>query len=181
LTARDVLRAATTAEHARVDTLFSRFDLADRRGYGCFLSAQATALLPTEAALDQAGAEAVIRDWPARRRSTLLLSDLAELSLETPQPSARIEFASGNGPMLGAAYVLEGSRLGGAILKRGVGDGLPMEFLNARRDSFSWQKLLKLLDEFLTRADQMEAAAMAARLVFARFEEAAQRQLEAHE
>ena len=51
---RAALRAATADCHKRVDTAFSRFDLATEDGYRRFLLAQAQAFLPIEAALDEA-------------------------------------------------------------------------------------------------------------------------------
>jgi len=115
---RHTLRAATSDAHARVDAAFSRLDLACPADYRRFLAAQAGALLPLEAALDRAGAEAVLPDWPARRRSAALLEDLRRLG----QPPGRPLPVIGDGPgwVLGALYVLEGSRLGGQVLRRRV-------------------------------------------------------------
>jgi heme oxygenase len=179
VTARAALKASTATDHERVDALFSRFDLGTRRGYGSFLCAQAAALLPAEAALDEAAAEAVVPDWSSRRRSALLLADLADLSIAAPEPSGPVQLCGGNAPLLGAIYVLEGSRLGAALLRRKLAEGLPAQFLSGSRDAGSWRKLLKLLDESLIRPDEVEAATAAARLIFARFQKAAQRQLEA--
>lgn len=75
--------------------------------------------------------------------------------------------------MLGAIYVLEGSRLGGALLKRSVPPSLPRQFLETRQDAGSWRRLLKLLDESLIRPNDLDAAIVAAKEVFARFAESA--------
>lgn len=176
---REVLRRSTAAEHGRVDDLFSRFDLGRREGYGRFLLAQATALLPAERELDRLHAVTVVPDWPERRRSRLLRADLAELSITVPEPFDALELSPAKASILGAAYVLEGSRLGGALLKREVADGLPQRFLDARQDAGSWRTLLRLLDEFLIRPNDVETAVMAARQTFACFERAGVRYLEA--
>lgn len=178
MSARAFLRSATADGHERVDHLFSRFDLSSPAGYCRFLRAQARAFLPIEAELDGAGAAALIPDWTERRRSDLLRADLAALSVTLPEPFRPHLFIQDKAPLLGAAYVLEGSRLGGALLKRSVAAGLPSRFLDSRQSAGSWRNFLKLLDTFLLRQDDLEAAAEAARQVFTRFEWAAKRELE---
>lgn len=176
---REVLRQSTAAEHKRVDDLFSRFDLGRRDGYGRFLLAQAAVFLPAEEELDRLGAGTVVRDWPDRRRSDLLKADLDELSITVPEPFDLIRLFPDKASILGAIYVLEGSRLGGALLKRQVADGLPRQFLDARQSAGSWRTLLKLLDEFLIRPNDVEAAVAVARHTFACFARAGVRYLEA--
>lgn len=178
MSARQFLRSATDAAHARVDHLFSRFDLADPAGYRRFLTAQAAAFLPVESALDRAGAEQVIPDWPQRRRSALIRADLTRLSVTVPEPFGPQPILDDKAPILGAAYVLEGSRLGAALLKRSVPDGFPSQFLDARQDAGSWRQFLKLLDQFLVRPIDLQAAAQAAEEVFVRFEKSAKREME---
>lgn len=177
MSARAALRDATSQAHRQVDEAFSRFDLTDLDGYRGFLQAQAAGFLPVEAALDAAGAVDLLPDWPARRRGDLLRADLAALDVTLPEPFAPPPIVSAKASMLGAIYVLEGSRLGGALLKRAVPDAFPRRFLDARQDAGSWRKLLKSLDEFLIRQDDLDAAIIAAEEVFARFEEGANAQL----
>ena len=179
MSVRAALRAATRAEHERVDAIFSRFDLASADGYRRFLLAQADAFLPVETALDAAGAEGVVADWAARRRGDHLRHDLRDMTVTAPELFGPETLFSDKASMLGAIYVLEGSRLGGALLKRDVPDHLPKRFLEARQDAGSWRRLLELLDEFLTRPNQVEDAIAAAKHLFARFEVAGLRQLEA--
>ncbi|HYJ51835.1 MAG TPA: biliverdin-producing heme oxygenase [Allosphingosinicella sp.] len=175
---RAALRSGTADAHRRVDAAFSRFDLTSRAGYTRFLVAQAAGFLPAEAALDAAGAQLVLPDWPERRRGLLLEADLAELSVTAPEPFLPPLILSGNAPVLGAIYVLEGSRLGGALLKRSVPADFPKRFLDARQLAGSWRKLLASLDDLLTRQDDLDAAIQAANEVFARFEEGAKAQTE---
>lgn len=166
--ARTLLRAATAAHHDRVDAVFSRATLSDPLSYGRFLRAQAAAHLPTEAALTDAGVATVIPDWDERQRSALLREDLAELGLAVPPPSGALVL-QGEGALLGALYVLEGSRLGGAMLVRSVAPDLPRRYLGAQRQG-SWRALQQLLDARLVTPADRNAAIATARTVFTLFE-----------
>ncbi|HEX8534793.1 MAG TPA: biliverdin-producing heme oxygenase [Allosphingosinicella sp.] len=177
MSARAALRAATSEDHERVDRLFSRFDLGSPDGYRLFLTAQAAAHVPIEAALDAAGAEALLPDWRARRRSHLIEADLAELGCTLPDP-VELPVLADTAAIMGALYVLEGSRLGGAVLKRELAPHAPMRFLAAEQAPGAWRKLLAKLDESLYQPALVEAASQTARLVFRRFEIAARRHLE---
>jgi heme oxygenase len=166
--ARMALRAATRGEHDRVDAVFAAVDLGDASTYRRFLLAQGAAHLAVEAALDAAGAERVLPDWPARRRGVLLRADLNDLGVSdlVTAPPPAIE---GQAAVFGAVYVLEGSRLGGQVLKRSVGQGLPVRFLGAS-DPAGWRRLLDMLDEFLSRPEEIATGIKAAREVFGVFE-----------
>ncbi|WP_076073252.1 biliverdin-producing heme oxygenase [Sphingomonas montana] len=127
------LRAETAACHERVDRAFSRFDLTDRGAYAAFLTAHARVLLPLEAVLDAAAL------WPAwTGRGDLLRGDLATLGHVVPAGETVI--AGGAAARWGMLYVLEGSRLGGAMLARQVGPGLPAAYLAAAHRGGSWAR-----------------------------------------
>lgn len=160
-----------------MDRLFSGFDLGSAKGYRLFLIAQAAAHVPVEAALETAGVEALMPDWPARRRSNLIEADLAELGFALPDPVEAPPLPDA-AAMMGALYVLEGSRLGGAVLKRELPVQAPMRFLAAEQAPGAWRKLLAKLDESLYQPGLVEAASQTARLVFRRFEIAGCRYLE---
>ena len=68
--------------------------------------------------------------------------------------------------------MLEGSRLGGTVLKRRVPDGVPTAFLAARNPG-AWKELVETLDERLNSAERIAAAADAAVRVFNLFEASA--------
>lgn len=174
--ARFVLRQATAAAHERVDALFSHFDLTARDGYAAFLRGQAGAHLAVEAALDRAGAARVIADWPARRRADALKADLHALGVHTIDSVAPPSFA-GEAGILGAAYVLEGSRLGGALLARSVPADLPTAFLTAGTAQL-WRAFVSVLDDRLANASLIDEATAAALTTFAAYETSAQRALE---
>lgn len=166
--ARTALRLATASHHERIDRLFSRPDLTTGTGYRRFLSAQARAHLSVEAALTRAGAARVVEDWPARRRESHLLADFAALDFHPPMNRIAIEFDSDEA-VLGGVYVLEGSRIGGALLKRHVSPALPSIFLGAS-DPVAWRSLLATLEARLVTPAQRDAAIAAAVNVFEVFE-----------
>jgi heme oxygenase len=171
------LRARTAEEHARVDRLFSCFELGRDDGYRRFLLAQAAAFLPIEEALDRGGAADLLPDWPERKRGDLLRADLEQLQAGEPEGIASPALDT-PAAALGAIYVLEGSRLGGAFLKRGLPPEAPQAFLSAPQSSGAWRKLLESLDKLLYRSDQLEAAVGAAIGVFQTFEAGGQLYLE---
>jgi heme oxygenase len=171
MSARFALRAATADAHHRLDKLFSRFDLGQAAGYADFLLAQTGALLGAEAALDASNAKAVLPDWPERRRAKLLIDDLAVLGLAAPSPTPVAPFAT-EAAVLGAIYVLEGSRLGGAVLVRSVPDGLPRRFLSPGNPT-NWRAFVALLDQRLSSRNSIDQASAAARAVFDAFDRSA--------
>ncbi|MES2988772.1 MAG: biliverdin-producing heme oxygenase [Pseudomonadota bacterium] len=173
MSARAALRLATAPDHARVDAAFSQYDLSSREGYRRFLLRQAAAHLPVERALDGGVA---IEDWPERRRADAIRADLADLGC-TDIAEAPFGGFSTPAEMLGGAYVLEGSRLGGQLLRKQVSDGLPTRFL-AKGSSEAWRALLTVLETKLTSPEEIAAAVKGARAVFACFEAAAGREVE---
>ncbi|MET0246182.1 MAG: biliverdin-producing heme oxygenase [Sphingomonas sp.] len=178
MSAHSALRDATASSHERVDAAFSSYDLGDAAGYAAFLQAHAEAFLPIEAALDAAGVERLIDDWPARRRSGAIRQDLAQLGEAVPNTSSPTPMAiAGDGQIAGALYVLEGSRLGGRFLARRVPDGFPRAYLDADQAPGNWRKLLDRLDLILYDAEAMKSAIGAAQEAFAAFERSGERWL----
>lgn len=169
-----LLRMGTRPDHDRVDAAFGRFDLSARADYGEFLMAQAAALLPLEDALTKAGAGNVVEDWSERQRAHLLLSDLADLRMTPPGLLPAPDFRS-PADILGALYVVEGSRLGGAMLARRVPGHLPRRFLSDANSS-RWRSLTALIDVELDTPPSKAAALASARATFALFEAAARAQ-----
>jgi heme oxygenase len=114
----------------------------------------------------------LLPDWPQRRRSELLLADLAELSLPAPPPLPQPDLTS-TASLLGAVYVLEGSRLGGVYLERSLPGEMPRRFLAALQARGAWRDLLTLLDQELSQAQALDEATDSAIRVFRLFEAAA--------
>ena len=169
-----MLRVATRAAHDRVDALFSGLDLADPLDYRRFLTAQAAAFLPVEAALDASGVGELFPDWHERRRSDLLRADLDALGLDLPPLLAEPTFAS-PAAVAGGAYVLEGSRLGGAVLARSVPDGLAHRFLASPLPNGQWRSFLTRLEQLLGSHVQRVQAVEGAGQIFDLFARAAAR------
>lgn len=171
-TPHQALRAATAGAHEALDRRFGAFDLGDREDYGRFLLAHAAAIEPVEQALDRAGMGGLIDDWTERRRSALIAADLAQLGLPLPPP---LPFAplKDDGAAWGAAYVVEGSRLGGSLLAGRVADDLPRAYLATPLPKGAWRKLLAKMDRALYPQAMREPAIAAALRVFALFDRAA--------
>lgn len=174
--ARTTLRDLTHDNHGIVDGLFSKFDLTQRNGYRLFLTAQAAAFLPAEAQLEAAGVGRIVPDWPERRRGPLLLADLADLGARPDAPVAAPPLPS-DAAVLGALYVLEGSRLGGQLLRRNLPDGAPCRFLAAETAPGAWRALTQHIDKALPGEAEQADAVAAARAIFDNFATAARQAL----
>jgi len=148
-TLRNRLREATASQHERVDAAFSAYRLDQPAGYRAFLQAHAQVLFPLEIELEQAGIEKMLEDWPKRSRRQALLDDLQALGGSEPaaaQPGA----APSSGWCWGAAYVIEGSRLGGRVLARRVAEAIPsapLRYLDHSSTSPLWPSFLQKLEQ----------------------------------
>ncbi|MGJ3630037.1 biliverdin-producing heme oxygenase [Sphingomonas sp. MMS24-JH45] len=116
LSASALLREATRPAHDGVDAADGRFDLGVREDYAAFLTAHARALPAAEARMAMLPFAATLPP-----RAPLLAADLAALDVAPPDPLAlpTVDEAAAWGTL----YVVEGSRLGGAMLARGVPRG----------------------------------------------------------
>lgn len=94
-------------------------------------------------------------------------------------PQADVAFEAGRGALLGAAYVLEGSRLGGAMLVRSVDPalrGVATAYLDHGTGLKLWPRFVDILNTAGLSGAEQQAAIDAANHVFMLFE----RELEAH-
>ncbi|TAV50052.1 biliverdin-producing heme oxygenase [Rhizobium leguminosarum] len=173
---RSALRAQTADCHAAVDTLFGSFNLSRIQDYKAFLRAHARVVPAIEHALENGGIGRLLPDWPERRRAHLLAADIRELDdrlpVLLPQPALRSEAA-----VWGAAYVLEGSKLGGALLAKAVPDYLPHSYLKPQGPKGAMRLFMDRLDT--SKVEDPDAAVAAARDVFDLFLKAGQAELEA--
>ena len=167
LSAAQAIRAGTAAAHDAVDAAFGGHDLADPLSYRGLLTAHARALLPAEAWL---ALQPNLSRW--RARGPVLLADLEALGVPAPEPLA---FAPLDAPGAGwgVLYVLEGSRLGNAMLVRSVPAALPSAYMASRHLSGEWRALLAAIDAAGLDDDGCAAAIDAARATFDLFLEAA--------
>ena len=167
MTPRFALKEATSEIHERLDRLLSKLDLGRTEEYLQFLLIQARVVPALEAALDLGGIARLVEDWSDHRRTNFLKEDLAALGAVMPKPLAIPPF-SGEAELLGASYVLEGSRLGAKVLVRSVAPGMPGRFLDSPTGT-PWPALVAALDGFLYSAQRLEAAKNAATDCFEAF------------
>ena len=130
--ARWRLREGTRAEHDRLDAAITALDLSTRAGYAAFLLVHAAALPALEATLEAEGIARALPDWPVRARADALAADLAGLGMAFP-PRVETALPRGLPAAMGAAYVLEGSRLGNVVLERRAAAGGDAAVLANRR------------------------------------------------
>ncbi|WP_174274061.1 biliverdin-producing heme oxygenase [Sphingomonas bacterium] len=163
------LRAATARRHEEVDSRFGGFDLSDRAGYAAFLTAHARALPAVERALEGASGLPALRP-----RTDLLRQDLAALGEALPQPLG-LPLPADQAEAFGYAYVIEGSRLGGAMLARSVPESLPRAYLSAAHLAGEWRAFSTALDSAAQAGGGawLDRATAAADRVFALYAHAA--------
>ncbi|MBY8822390.1 biliverdin-producing heme oxygenase [Sphingomonas colocasiae] len=152
------LREATRDEHDAVDRAFGSLGLESRTHYARFLRAHARILPAVERAADPA---TLLPGW--RGRTADLAADLAALDIATPE-SLPFSGLPGAAARWGAIYVIEGSRLGGAMLARGVPVDLPKAYLSAVHGPGGWRRIQAMIDAAadgagaLWHADAIDAA-----------------------
>ncbi len=176
LSLRDRLRAATTESHAALDAVVAGWDIGTPQGYARFLEASAAALIPLELALEHAGVETWLPDWPRRARRQALAADLAALGVALPafEPASVPSEAFGAGLL----YTLEGSRLGARFLARQVreaGGDPPVAYLTHGDGEPLWRSFLAWLEEAGKVGSQTDAVESGARYGFQRFSDAFER------
>ncbi|MDQ0326034.1 heme oxygenase [Rhodopseudomonas julia] len=175
---RALLHAATAELHAEVEARLNPMLVQGETGYASFLRANAAAIVPVEETLEVAGIAALLSDWDMRRRSSALLDDIEALGAERPQPVSSPDM-QGEAFMLGAAYVLEGSRLGAKILTRDIlADAGPRmrvasRFLRHGEGQQLWPSFVVRLEGSQAVQDAPDEAVKGAETVFALFDAAA--------
>ena len=167
---RDRLRAETRAEHEALDAgfaemlapgreaLYARFLLTNRAGHEAVEPLLSRSPLP----------------WTDDGRLAALRADCRALRLPRLRPPA---VPAGPRPTLpdalGAAYVLEGSRLGAAFLlkalRRNPASGLPVRYLQASSDPAPFRRLIGLANETDWSQAEMDRAVASANRTFRTF------------
>jgi heme oxygenase len=156
------LRAATRNDHALIDRMMLPFDLKRPEDYRAFLTIHFEALLALRGnwrPQDSEDFERMIR---------CLDTDLQTLgTLRNPMPiPACIPSSPGAG--LGIAYVIRGSRLGAAVLRRGVAKALSTSYLDFV-PTLSWTEFLGQLEFEANEPNGTSEAILAARSTFSVF------------
>ena len=160
------LRRATAARHRRLDgaLAIARAPLTRER-YAAFLRGSLRVLQALEPALSR---------WPqaygASLRIECLRADLRSIGAAHDPAPADVKVPETVAEAFGAAYVVEGSALGGRVLaplvQRALGDSAPVTYLRLRGDATQahWQQWLGRLhafDEQERPGDRDAACAMA--------------------
>ncbi len=171
---RATLKAETAREHEQTEALFAPYDLSDNAGYRRFLRAHARVLAPIEQAV---GAASLWNGWSPRL--PLLRSDLDALG-ETPPALTTLALDATEAALWGMLYVVEGSRLGGAVLAARVGGDMPRRYLAEKPAHGHWRAFLAALEEAGQAGDAAwrAQAVQGAHNAFALFGEAARNGLD---
>lgn len=173
---RKILKEATAADHRRLDAGLGALPLSTADGYRRFLEINATALLPLEPALADAGVRHLLPDWDHRTRTDAIMADLAALG-GGPR-HLNVDALPDRAAMLGTLYVLEGSRLGAAhLLKSLTHSNDPLVSGNTRylghgAGRHFWTSFLAVLESHAETVDA-EDVALFARHTFNLFAESA--------
>jgi len=168
MTMRFALKAATDDIHRELDDRLSRLDLGRVEDYRRFLEFQARTVPAVEGALACAGLGDFVEGWTESHRGTAIRDDLETLGNPMPPP-AQPPIIAGTAELLGTAYVLEGSRLGGRVLRRQVAEGLPASFLGDDGSLGPWPQLLAAIEQNIHSDALLTEAKHAARRSFAWF------------
>jgi heme oxygenase len=150
-----------------VDVAYGAYRLSDRESYAAFLVAHARALPAVEVWL--AGQQI---EFPWRARRDALTADLAALGRDMPEPLP-FDMNDNEAARWGALYVTEGSRLGGVMLARQVGEGLPKTYLESGFGPGEWRDFRQALDAAAGDDAWIDRAVEAAEQVFALYGQAA--------
>jgi heme oxygenase len=170
---RDYLRAATAAHHRAVDARFGALLDRGESGYAWFLQASAEGVFPLEQGLADAGVATILTDWPRRTRAAALAADLADLGVPLPAP-VDPPIIRGEAGILGILYVLEGSRLGAAMLTKRLAGHPSAGVRRATRylrhgESGFWASFLAALEKSDAARRNPAAVVAGARTAFAMF------------
>ena len=165
MTPRFALKAGTDDLHDELDGRLSRLDLGNEGDYRRFLRFHGRIVPSVEDSLAAGGIEDLLPGWIGWRRTSSIVADLAALGEPMPDPVPTPKNNS-KAELLGTAYVLEGSRLGGRILRKRVGNQLPVSFLAHTGGKEAWPALIAVLDRNLYSQPLIDEAKTAARRSF---------------
>lgn len=163
---------ATGASHDALDSSFTRLDLTERDDYACFLGTHAIGLVAlydyhANFVRETLGMPAV--DYPG-----MLLDDLAEIDISM-EALPKIEILGDHEPA-GIAYVLSGSRLGLAMIRKqpywGATHGRASRFMEDESGIATWKAVSTWLKQQPGNGPLAEAASRAAMAAFDTYEKA---------
>jgi heme oxygenase len=157
---REKLREATAGLHAELDDVGEALLARGAGGYARFLAGQGAVVIPLEKRLEISGIERVLPDWSMRARRYDLKADLRQIT----QPCEFVEVPAFRAPdeLLGAAYVLEGSRLDASLLLQTLHLSTATRFLRHGQGKGLWpsfQNVLEANDEVHAHFDRTRVTA----------------------
>jgi heme oxygenase (biliverdin-IX-beta and delta-forming) len=156
------LRAATRNDHALIDRMLLKFDLRRAENYRVFLNIHFAALLTLRIDWRPQDSE----DFEQMLRS--LQADLETLGIPSTTMPIPASGRANPGSGLGIAYVIRGSRLGAAFLRRGVVGTLSTSYLDFV-PALSWAEFLGQLESIADDPNGTDEAIRAARCAFNAF------------
>jgi heme oxygenase (biliverdin-IX-beta and delta-forming) len=143
------LRDATREEHRTLDTALSRYDLSERKDYEAFLRIHWRALAELRSQWRKEDAAEFDRFM------SMLETDLGYKSAATSDTSSARTREFAPAQALGISYVIRGSRLGAALLRRRVPAEFPAAYLSAQPE-LSWRAFLDQLENYARSAKPAE-------------------------
>lgn len=176
---RHILREATHHSHERLDGVMSRLDLSQRVGYATFIAVHAALLDPLERAMEAAGVADLLPDWPERTRRAAIAADARALGLDVA-PVELPDLDMTPAGLAGLLYVLEGSRLGNAMLvreARRASEPLPVAFMEHGQGNSLWPGFVKWLEALPLDAAAEASATGSALALFALYQREADRRI----
>ncbi|MBQ4838987.1 biliverdin-producing heme oxygenase [Pseudoalteromonas luteoviolacea] len=169
------LRTSTSSVHDQLDKkIMAQSPFDNKANYGQFLCYQYHLMKHVAALYQDAQLATIIPDLQARDRSAQLLADFQDLNM--PQPAAIHMLSKLNAShyeSLGWLYVIEGSKLGAAILakeaeKLGLSDKYGARFLagsEVGRGSH-WRQFMQSIEKVELSEDQEQAMLAGAQAAF---------------
>lgn len=171
-----LLRERTREAHTRLEDGVDVLERCrDRGAYADLLAGLRSVYAPLERGFDDSRATPLLLpDWSSRRKTPWLDEDLAHLGVPSP-PDADVAAPQRAEDVAGAAYVMEGATLGGAVVLRRIeqvwAEPLPHRFFTSygAERGRRWRDLRQRLEAAELDAD---ATVEAADRTFAAFENA---------
>lgn len=177
------LKTETHDAHALLDgTIMARAGFASREGYCRFLAVQHRFHADIAGLYADPGLAALIPGLAARDRSAAIAADLADLAAGQPDIAPAPAPADDLPTALGWLYVAEGSKLGGALLRKeaaalGLSDSHGARHLAPAPGgpAAHWRAFTGALDAVVLHDDERSRAVAGARSAFARFQNLVER------
>jgi heme oxygenase len=174
------IKSATAGAHAKTEKalIYQIKRIQTELQYSKLLGCLYAFYAPVEL-LFESWVKPVLDDYEERRKSNRLLQDLQAVGVSTPPTwYTHLPAIENLSAALGCFYVLEGSVLGGAIIKKIIQEQCPQLPENAfgffsgydQQNGMQWRKFLEQFDSLLEDAAKQSAAITAATDCFKKFE-----------